>query len=98
MQHRGSEVGVASAEEIKDIEDRNAIAEEEEGDETNEATGGEKEVGKDADGPKKSVEGSAEGAKLKDIETIDPGEDLPGTKTHKQAAGSGDAVGDSVAD
>ncbi|KAI9701986.1 MAG: hypothetical protein M1836_001330 [Candelina mexicana] len=104
MQHRGSEVGVASAEEIRDIESRNAIAEEEE-DEATEGTvvrkEDEKNVDKDADGGKRAendAKGSTESAKLKDIEAIDLGEDLPGEKIHKQAAGSEDAVGDSVAD
>ncbi|KAI9722645.1 MAG: hypothetical protein M1812_001576 [Candelaria pacifica] len=102
-QHRGSEVGIASAEEIKDIESRNAIAEEDEdgdeGDVVEKVV--ETETKKGANGGKSAsqgVETSAGGAKLKDIETIDPGEDLPGKEIHRQAAGAGDVVGDSVAD
>ncbi|MCJ1401924.1 hypothetical protein MMC11_005141 [Xylographa trunciseda] len=87
MMHRGSNVSMASPEEIKAVEESSRIAEAPEEDGVAEEDTG------------KEVVAGPEAVKTEDATAAtDKAEELPGTKTQEQDAGQGEKVGESVAD
>ncbi|MCJ1486127.1 hypothetical protein MMC06_006303 [Schaereria dolodes] len=89
--HRGSTVSLASPEEIKDVESKQAIQEEDE-------DGDEDEDGNEESVEEERVEGE-KGVKTEDATaSTDKAQDLPGKKTQEQAAASADGIEESVAD
>ena len=84
--HRGSNVGLASPEEIREIENRQAIAEEDEVDDESK------------DGPGEEVQ-NPKGVRTEDATAAtDKAQDLPGSRTQNQPAASAGNVEESVAD
>ena len=92
--HRGSSISAASAKEIKSVENKWAIPEEEEA-ETDETLS--KRTGKEADKGNQKATALASG---EGTAKTDEAQDLPGsaTKTQDQGAADAGSVGASVAD
>ncbi|MCJ1280879.1 hypothetical protein MMC26_000196 [Xylographa opegraphella] len=85
--HRGSNVSMASPEEIKAVEESSKIAEEPE------------EEGVAGEDTGKEVVAGPDVTKTEDATAAtDKAEELPGTKTQEQEAAAGEKVGESVAD
>ncbi|MCJ1379754.1 hypothetical protein MMC17_002857 [Xylographa soralifera] len=87
MMHRGSNISMASPEEIKAVEESSKIAEEPE------------EEGVAEEDTGKEVVAGPEVIKTEDATAAtDNAEELPGTRTQEQEAGAGEKVSESVAD